>query len=208
MAKRKKLPKQLLVEGKDDQHVIWALCEKFQLPQTFQVEDCGGIDNLFEQIPVRLKASDLNTLGIIIDADIDLIKRWQTITQQLLPTFSSLPTNLPKEGLVHQEDDKKVGVWIMPNNNLSGMLEDFIQFLVPDEDQLMPIVQQHIADIEARKLQKYKTTFHSKAEIHSWLALQEDPGTPFGLSITKRYLTVDKEQCQLFVNWLRQLFAA
>ncbi|MEC4880603.1 MAG: DUF3226 domain-containing protein [Scytonema sp. PMC 1070.18] len=31
-------PQQLLVEGKNDRHVIWALCERHQLPDTFSVE--------------------------------------------------------------------------------------------------------------------------------------------------------------------------
>ena len=30
-------PQQLLVEGKNDRHVIWALCEQYQLPETFSV---------------------------------------------------------------------------------------------------------------------------------------------------------------------------
>jgi hypothetical protein len=42
MPSSRKLPKpkpqQLLVEGKNDQHVIWALCEQYQLPETFSVE--------------------------------------------------------------------------------------------------------------------------------------------------------------------------
>ena len=31
-------PQQLLVEGKNDRHVIWALCQQYQLPETFSVE--------------------------------------------------------------------------------------------------------------------------------------------------------------------------
>jgi hypothetical protein len=27
-----------LVEGKNDRHVIWALCQQYQLPETFSVE--------------------------------------------------------------------------------------------------------------------------------------------------------------------------
>ena len=44
--------KKLLVEGKDDQHVIWALCEKFKVEKSFEVIDCEGIDKLIEQIPI------------------------------------------------------------------------------------------------------------------------------------------------------------
>lgn len=33
--KKENYTKKLLVEGNDDQHVIWALCEKFNIPETF-----------------------------------------------------------------------------------------------------------------------------------------------------------------------------
>lgn len=40
-----------------------------------------------------------------------------------------------------------------------------------------------------------------------WKVLEkEDPGTPMGLAITKRYLTTDSELCQQFVDWLNRLF--
>ena len=34
----RKLPQQLLVEGDNDRHVIWALCAQHQLPEVFSVE--------------------------------------------------------------------------------------------------------------------------------------------------------------------------
>ena len=39
---KEKYTQKLLVEGNDDQHVIWALCEKFNIPEVFDVIDCGG----------------------------------------------------------------------------------------------------------------------------------------------------------------------
>ena len=38
-SKKKPKPRQLLVEGKNDRHVVWALCQKYQVPKTFSVED-------------------------------------------------------------------------------------------------------------------------------------------------------------------------
>ena len=49
---KEKFNKKLLVEGNDDQHVIWALCAQFKIIETFDVIDCEGIDKLLEQIPV------------------------------------------------------------------------------------------------------------------------------------------------------------
>lgn len=93
----------------------------------------------------------------------------------------------------------------MPNNKLDGMLEDFIKFLVPENDKLLPIAKNTLANIEQQKLNNYAKIHHSKALIHTWLSWQEYP-VPMGLGITKRYLTTDEETCQLLVNWLKKLF--
>jgi hypothetical protein len=209
MRSKKELNKLLLVEGNDDQHVIWALCDKFKLAETFNVIDCKGIENLIDQIPVQLKKSAIDTLGIIIDADTDLISQWNRLRTILTQIGYKIPEDLPTNGLIYNEEEYiKIGVWIMPNNNLNGMLEDFLSFLAPVDDKLMPIIREHLNSIEEMQLNKYKNVHKSKALIHSWLAVQEAPGTPLGLSITKRYLTTDVEVCKLFIDWLKELFKA
>ncbi|MDR3198924.1 MAG: hypothetical protein LBU34_13750 [Planctomycetaceae bacterium] len=201
--------KKLFVEGNDDQHVIWALCQQFRIKESFDVIDCGGFTKLFEQIPVRLKQSDVETIGIIIDADIDINTRWQSIKNSEVLRSFEIPDQLPENGLIRNNTEGiKFGVWIMPNNKTNGMLEDFIAFLVPEKDQLLPIVDNILDDIEKRDLQKYSIIHKAKAKIHTWLAWQEDPGTPLGQSITKKYLSTDKETCLRLINWLRELFSA
>lgn len=197
--------KRLLVEGIDDKHVILALCNKFDIPETFEIIDCKGIDILFEQIPVRIKEPDIEILGIIIDADSDLLSRWENIKQIFAGKNFKLPKELPKTGLI-VPGNITIGIWIMPNNNLNGMLEDFVTFLVPANDKLLPIINENLNEIEVNKLNKYKPVHKSKAVIHSWLSVQEEPGTPMGLSITKRYLTTDEKNCASFVQWLNDLF--
>jgi hypothetical protein len=111
-----------------------------------------------------------------------------------------------EEGLIIQNDNIKVGVWLMPNNEMSGMIEDFINFLVLEADELLPIVKTHLENIESQKLNQYSEIHRSKAKIYSWLALQETSGIPVGLAITKRYLNTDEATCQVFIVWLRRLF--
>ena len=38
------------------------------------------------------------------------------------------------------------------------------------------------------------------------LAWQEVPGTPMGLSVTKKYLSIEDNNCKLFINWINELF--
>jgi hypothetical protein len=86
------------------------------------------------------------------------------------------------------------------------MLEDFISFLIPPEDELLPVVHSTLNYIETRKLNKYSGTHKSKAIIHTWTAWQKDPGTPIGLSITKKYLSTEDVTCRKFAQWLSNLF--
>jgi hypothetical protein len=79
-ARRQKLrqqkAQQLLVEGQDDQHVVWHLCEQHGLPEEFDVEmpgdaeDAGGIEAVVQELlvglPVRLKQRNIRTLGSMI----------------------------------------------------------------------------------------------------------------------------------------------
>lgn len=75
-----KYSQQLLVEGNDDLHVISSLCEKFKIKESFKIIDCKGIDKLLEQLPTLLKGSgNLNTIGVVLDADTDLNKRWKEV---------------------------------------------------------------------------------------------------------------------------------
>lgn len=207
MSKKSKFPQKLLVEGKDDEHVIYALAVKFELPHNFEVIDCEGIDKLISQIPIRLKESDIQTLAIIVDADTNLLTRWQEIKKILKDVGYQLPNELPVEGLViSAEQLPKIGVWIMPNNQLNGILEDFIKFLVPSNDDLLLWADYMLNELEEKSLNQYKAKDRAKALIHTWLAWQEDPGTPLGLAITKKYLSVEPEICQRFINWLNQTF--
>lgn len=93
---QEKFNKKLLVEGIDDQHVIWALCQNFKLNENFDIIDCKGIDKLINQIPLRIKL--VETLGIIIDADTNIEKRWHSLSDLLSKQGFNIPKELPNEG--------------------------------------------------------------------------------------------------------------
>ena len=198
--------KKLLVEGNDDKHVVLALCQKFNIPEIFDVIDCEGIDNLYDNLLLRFKQTDIETIGVLIDADTNLNDRWLHIKNLLSKQGFNMPEKLPSSGLILSNGDIKIGVWVMPNNNTDGILEDFIAFLVPQNDELLPIVDTTLAEIENKELNKYLPIHKSKARIHAWLAYQENPGTPMGLSITKKYLTTDNKNCEQLIAWLTKLF--
>ena len=81
----KSTPHQLLVEGNSDKQVIEALCKQHQISNLFAFAFLarGGIENLIATLPRKLKEENLETLGIVVDADLDLAARWQAVTNKL-----------------------------------------------------------------------------------------------------------------------------
>jgi hypothetical protein len=210
---KKPKPRQLLVEGKNDRHVIWALCNQYQLPETFSVEvpeedGTEGIEALLAGLPARLDEPKLQTLGIVVDADQDLAARWQAVRDRLIASgYQHVPKVPPAEGWIDAPPDRpRVGVWLMPDNQLPGMLEDFVARLMPRDDALRPKAEAILQEIELAGLNRYTSVHRPKALIHTWLAWQETPGMPMGQAITARVLRYDCAIALNFVEWLQRLF--
>jgi hypothetical protein len=210
--KKGKFPNRiLLVEGSDDFHVVCAICEKFHIHETFGIEELNGVEAVIADIPVRLGTLQFQNesvvIGVIVDADASLPSRWQALQDVFLKRGHALPEQPDPNGtIIDSHDGVRIGVWLMPNNQTSGMLEDFIRFLIPSEDKLLPIVDESLKTLKAKDVQLFKDIHVAKARVHTWLAWQEDPGTPLGLAITKTYLDPSRPEGQAFVQWLKNLF--
>lgn len=202
----------LLVEGNDDQHVVWALCEKHNIPESFDVIDCESVENVLKAFEVRLKIADNNQrIGIVVDADINLKSRWDSIVSVLKKTgkYDCESIELSQDGLILEPTDTtypQVGIWLMPDNNQNGMLEDFMTALAIPDDVLMKKSEDVLTELETEGIQKYKPVHRSKAKIHTYLAWQDAPGRPMGQAITANILNADSELAVKFANWLKELF--
>ena len=198
--------RQLLVEGNDDFHIISSLLAYHSFPQTFEIKDKKGIDKLLSAFPVEAKGSEIEAIAIVIDADLDAQPRWQSVRARLRLLGYSCPNDLPAEGLVLTGEDKpRMGVWIMPDNSLPGMIEDFIALLVPIADPLWAHAIE-VLDSMPEGLAEFADVHVSKAKIHTWLAWKDDPGTPMGLAITRRWLDANSPSCTPFLAWLSAMF--
>lgn len=200
---------QLLVEGKDDVKVIGALCAKHNLPDVINIETPKdeGIEALLRQLPVKFREENWRTLGIVVDADQDISARWQAIKDRLAANgYADIPPSPPLTGWISPILPKRVGVWLMPDNQLPGMLEDFAAFLIPTNDLLRPKADAVLQEIEQAGLNRYPKAHHPKALIHTWLAWQEPPGMPMGLAVTATALRHDAPTANAFVDWLKRLF--
>ncbi len=201
---RKKFNRKLLVEGINDCHVFWNLFEHHAVPETFDVKGKDGVSTLLKELKTELRESDLECAGVVLDADTDLDARWHSIRDSLRELgHQDVPLSPHKGGtIIETAGLPKVGIWLMPDNQLEGMLEDFIACLVPPGDTLWPYAQKCVSDAPDKPFGSHV----SKANIHTWLALQEEPGTPMGSAIKFRYLRAEAPEAVAFIAWIERLF--
>lgn len=194
----------LVVEGPDDQHVMWNLCARHALPETFVVQVAGNDREVLKLLRSEPKASDLERLAVILDADTDLERRWQEVSRALVAAgYRDMPERpAPGGTIVHGPDMPPAGIWLMPDNRLPGILEDFMTFLIPAGDTLLPLVDGFLDGIPA-SARRFAVKDRSKARMHAWLAAQEQPGRPLGLAIKARYLDAEAAEVAPFLSWLR-----
>lgn len=198
----------LLVEGKDDLHVVANLCKAVGFPDNaFWIKEKGGYDPLKDTVEVELDDSNLQYLGILVDADTNVQERWESLRSKLLSAgYHALPQQPKPNGIiVSQPRRPTVGVWIMPDNELPGELEDFIAYLIPEDDMLWPRVADCVKQIPTSD-QLFSDDDLSKVYIHTWLAWQAEPGRPIGQAIRARWLRPGAPQVSRFTDWLQRLF--
>lgn len=200
----------LMVEGPDDEHVVKHICGERKIGKIETIQPYGGKDPLLEGIGARLKESDITALGIMLDADTDLQARWQSVTHHLKQAgYTDTPDMPSPEGtVIHPPAHSllpRVGIWLMPDNRLPGILEDFLRFLVPVGDQLFAHVEQSLNTIP-QGLCRFDQLKQPKARIHTWLAWQEEPGKPLGQAISARYLDPHLPAADTFAGWLQRTF--
>jgi len=197
----------LLTEGTNDCHVIAALCKFHDIQEgRFGFYECGSDEQVLKKANALLQASDpKEAIGIVMDADVNLLGRWKSI-QAKLSKYSYDFTDAPaqKGSILKCEGMPTLGIWVMPNNQDVGMLEDFCATLI--DPAHLKVAQQVVRDVEDTNVSSFKGVHRSKADIHTYLAWQDEPGRPLGQSITSKVLKADKETAKVFIAWLNKLF--
>lgn len=201
----------LLVEGREDREVVYQFCNYHSINNRalFDVETKDGYERLRDDLMVR-PLTGVKVIGAIVDADTDPHGRWHSLRSGLRDSgYIDFP-NEPLEGgtiVPGMAGLPSIGIWLMPNNKLVGMLEDFLASLIREGDVLLERAVSCVDGIPSEQ-RKFRDTYRSKALIHTWLAWQEEPGTPLGLAMTKRYLDADHALARQLLQWLLRLFSS
>ena len=197
-------PHLLIVEGNDERHVIEKLLNRHDLDAP-EIDPKGGFSELHKSIYNEVNASGRRTLGIIADANDRPDQRWQSISNKLKEASCAAPDSLSEGGvIVSGPRDIRVGVWLMPDNQRSGELEDFVADLIPEDDQIWSMARAFIDGIpEALRL--FPPQKLLRAQVHAWLATRRKP-RPMGLAIEAGDLKHDAPVARTFLNWFQNLF--
>lgn len=203
VAKETPRKKILLVEGRDDKHVVRHLAMRSERMPSFHILPVGGFPKLKKAIRPAINGHGRTAVGILADANNDPEGRWSALAYQLRAADVHLPSGLQATGTIVQ-GQPKVGIWLMPDNQSSGELEQFIGSLIPEGDPVWPRAIQYVDGIPATD-RKFAPAKAQKAKIHAWLATRKEP-RKMGEAIGALDLDTSARVATEFADWLRELF--
>jgi hypothetical protein len=211
--------KLLLVEGPDDKAVINSLLSFYKIqsisvktprdyvdPKKTKQSSLGGFEQLRKDISFVIQSSELKCFGVVVDSDTNTAGRWASVRDKLRECGCDPPKALPKEGAIFNGPrGVRVGVWLMPDNNMTGAMEAFLHQLISPDDPNWPYAQTCVANLPQKA--KYSDTWRDKARLYTYLAWQEQPGKPpESVLRSPAYFDANAGVAQAFVAWVKLLF--
>ncbi|MSR58233.1 MAG: hypothetical protein EXS05_11220 [Planctomycetaceae bacterium] len=205
----------LHVEGQDDDHSVKHLLRRHGIDIEAKTSDSiypvihqvGSVEKLLEGIEIAVKTSTERTIGFVLDADAPILSRWESVRQKLSDVGVEVPTELTPTGFIGESPTyrSRVGVWLMPDNQSDGILEDFLLKLIDQNEKLIGYAI-NATDTATQHGATYRKVDRSKAVVHTWLAWQKEPGRPYGTAIRAEFFRHDTPCAIAFVQWFRRLY--
>ena len=192
----------LLVEGVDDKHVVRHLRKRLVPDLNFCCEVGGGIEGVLESIALEMRPAERTALGILVDANDDLSARWQALAERLRREGVTLPKVPSPKGTV-VPGERRVGIWLMPDNQTPGELENFVVQLLPEGDPVWPFAQRFIEDIPHEH--RHFKNKEMRAKLYAWLATRRK-SPQMGEAIRDGALDAKAPIAIRFAAWLKVLF--
>lgn len=199
--------REILVEGANDKHVLWAIAEKGGLSLAEgTIVDSKGKAGVFETFRVKLRTqSNLKSIGLLLDADEHPSLRWREVTKVLSEQGCfDIPTDPPPEGLVCELNGRTIGVWLAPNNVTPGAIEDVFLSLLTESDSLLPFARRYVDEIPEEQ-RRFRPIDREKAHAYAWLAVQAKPGRPMGETLRKSGFVCDLSPVTELLKWVRRV---
>lgn len=202
----------LVVEGQSDEQLVLHLCRQAdpELGHKFDFHNAQSRMGVINSARNLVSQPDLTGVGFVLDGDETPQEHWRQVMERIAVAFPGmqLPGTSDIGGTIIPEHpnigNPRIGIWIMPDNQSGGELEDFVAQMIPGDDSVWPRSQDYIAGIPSAD-RKFAENKIAKSEVHAWLAARRFPGL-MGIAVREGDLTIDNPLCQRFLNWLNRLF--
>ncbi len=180
----------LVVEGKDDVHVVWHVLRRMGMrvhrelgigqagkpppvpdeifvasPAGRPGEESGGWRSLVDLARIGERwLTDSDTVGFVVDSDAadHEARPWPALREALRKASKVIPDDVPAGGLVLPATATlpRLGVWVMPSPDREGNLEDFFIASLPAGDPMLPLATRAV-DQDLRTILKGEAAFLS-----------------------------------------------
>ena len=214
----------LLVEGESDRGFFEQVCKllhlnitiKVAIPKDFQ----GNARNTKQGVLISLQRllndildenAETKLLAIVIDADYKNkhgLGFEATLNQvEKIAADYDFSLNQSKDnGLIfnHIDGNAKFGLWIMPNNQDNGELEDFVKSCIKHDEHTL--FNHAVEIVEQLPEKRFDITDNSKAEIATWLAWQKKPSHGIYISLKDSLLDENNALFEQLKNWLNHIY--
>ncbi|GEM_PF-304762 len=180
-------------------------------------------EGVFNLLPIELpqlldENCQLQRLAVIVDADDEdagglgcrrTIERVERIVQPF--GFLLAPNSKNNLGGLRFKHADGIGIadfglWVMPNNQDKGMLEDWIKHCVSQKEQTL--FQYATGVVSALPQPKFKPIHRTKAEVATWLAWQDSPGHGLYRALWEKDILIDQDNkwYKGLVGWLQDIY--
>lgn len=180
-----------------------------------RVEPAEGWNGALKSFVDKIKDGS-PCVGLLVDADTSAPKRWRQVRRELKKGWSDsyghfpFPDRLPPEGFVVDRADARLGVYVVPDNESAGALEDVVAKCIGDDDAGRRFAGEVCAEAAERSStwpgRWFKETHAAKARLHTWLAWHEKPGMPLGKAVQMGYIAPNAPAIIRFAGWCERLF--
>jgi hypothetical protein len=204
-------PKLLLGEGIEEVYFFDALLDHLGINDV-QVHQYDGKTNIGAGLKaIKDRSGFINqvvSLGVTRDADYTddpaddtaaAQRAFQSVSGAL--TYASLP--VPLAPMVKAAGDPEVSVFILPDNQRPGMLEDLCvaSTTAPDLD----CITEYFDCVELRTGRVRGRRNVAKSRVHAWLATQTEPDKQLGQAALAGYWDWNNPAFDLIKQFLQQL---
>jgi hypothetical protein len=203
-------PKLLLGEGKHDVYFFNALLTYLGINDV-QVDGYGGkhgMGSILKTLTTRTGFDQVLSLGITRDADYaddtdDQVVIVQRAFQSVCGALTRANLLVPAAPMIKAIGQPDVRVFILPDNQRAGMLEDVC--LATMQATEIDCINTYF-DCIARETSRTQLRRNvSKSRVHAWLATQAEPDKNLGQAAQASYLAWDHPAFDSLKQFLRQL---